>query len=67
MSVSTMTKQDWVELFVEVGLDEATMRRWHAGFERRWPEDHQRFLEWLNITPGEIQQIRRRAQEARLG
>ena len=31
-------KDAWVEMFRAVGLDEATMGRWHHEFEARWPE-----------------------------
>ena len=51
-------KKEWVELFEEIGLDDPTMRRWHAGFERRWPDAHQNFLEWLGIAGAEINHIR---------
>jgi len=51
-------KQHWVELFREIGLDEPTMQRWHAAFERRWPETHQGFLEWLGEPQPQIERIR---------
>jgi hypothetical protein len=47
MSASTMTKGQWVALFDDIGLDPATMRRWHQCFEARFPNQHQAFLEWL--------------------
>lgn len=47
MSASTMTKDQWVALFDDTGLDAATMRRWHQCFEARFPDQHQAFLEWL--------------------
>lgn len=53
-----MTKTAWVEMFREVGLTEAQMQQWHKVFEQRHPEEHQAFLEWLQITPTEIAQIR---------
>ncbi len=51
-------KQQWIDLFREAGLDDATMARWHAAFEARWPEAHQRFLEWLRVPPEDIVRIR---------
>jgi hypothetical protein len=45
-------------MFQALGLDEAAMVRWHTLFESRYPEGHQAFLEWLNITPQEIAAIR---------
>ncbi len=53
-----MNKEKWVLLFREIGLDEATMTRWHHQFEARYPEGHQSFLEWLNISNTEINRIR---------
>lgn len=53
-----MNKENWVQLFQEIGLDEATMTRWHQLFETRFPEGHQAFLEWLNIPAEEIGRIR---------
>ena len=58
----TMNKQmnvnDWVALFQATGLDQAQMEKWHRLFESRHPADHQRFLEWLGVTPEEISRIR---------
>lgn len=45
-------------MFQELGLTEAQMRQWHALFEQRHPAQHQAFLEWLQIQPQEIAQIR---------
>ncbi|AGA89328.1 hypothetical protein Thimo_0470 [Thioflavicoccus mobilis 8321] len=58
MSDPMMTKQDWIALFRENGLDEATMTRWHRLFEARHPAAHQSFLEWLGIPADEIRTIR---------
>ena len=53
-----MDKDKWVLLFKEIGLDEATMVKWHREFESRYPDGHQSFLEWLNIPSDEIGRIR---------
>lgn len=58
MNKDRMNKEKWVLLFKEIGLDEATMTKWHREFEKRFPEGHQAFLEWLNIGANEIRQIR---------
>ena len=58
MSNDVMTKEKWVLLFKEIGLDEATMTQWHHEFEARYPDGHQSFLEWLNIDENEIRRIR---------
>jgi hypothetical protein len=58
MSNKVMNKENWVLLFREIGLNEATMKQWHRAFEARFPEGHQSFLEWLNIEENEIRRIR---------
>ncbi len=58
MSNANMSKEKWVGLFREIGLDEETMVLWHRAFETRYPEGHQSFLEWLNISQDEISRIR---------
>ena len=57
-------KEQWVEMFREIGLDEATMRRWHAVFEKRFPDSHHGFLEWLAIPAAEIDRIREQSRGA---
>ena len=58
MSNELMNKEKWVLLFREIGLDDATMIRWHREFETRYPDGHQSFLEWLGISSDEIKVIR---------
>jgi hypothetical protein len=58
MSKEYMDKEKWVLLFKEIGLDEATMVKWHQAFETRHPNGHQSFLEWLRIPGNEISRIR---------
>ncbi len=59
-----VSKDQWVELFRETGLTEADMDRWHRTFEKRYPEGHAGFLEWLGLLPEEIDAIRRRYQQS---
>ena len=49
-------------MFQELGLTEAQMHQWYALFEQRHPAQHQAFLEWLQIQPQEIAQIRALSQ-----
>jgi hypothetical protein len=53
-----MTKDQWVALFHDIGLNAPTMRRWHQCFEARSPDQHLAFLEWLGIPAEEIRRIR---------
>ncbi len=58
MSDEIMNKEKWVLLFRAIGMDDATMTKWHREFEARFPSGHQSFLEWLNISKDEINSIR---------
>jgi hypothetical protein len=58
MNTKSFGKDAWIEMFHAIGLDEAKMGRWHHEFERRWPDDHERFLGWLGLPPSEIARIR---------
>ena len=64
MNDAKMNRERWVEVFVATGLDEKTMQHWHAEFERRYPEGHQAFLEWINLPAGEIVRLRQLSQAA---
>ena len=57
-----VTKDEWVALFDEIGLDDAKKMQWHKLFEARHPEGHQGFLEWLGIPRKEIDEIRARCR-----
>jgi len=59
MSSGTMTTEQWKEIFSAVGLSPADMKQWHDTFERLYPEKHQQFLEWLNCSPEQIDNVRK--------
>ncbi len=50
--------KEWTAMFREIGLNRAQMEQWHQVFEARHPDGHQRFLEWLGLTPRRIERIR---------
>ncbi|MEJ2622766.1 MAG: hypothetical protein P8163_21765 [Candidatus Thiodiazotropha sp.] len=58
MKSKNVDKEQWITLFRDIGLDEATMQKWHQMFESRNPDGHQEFLEWLGISSNEISEIR---------
>jgi len=58
MKSNHVSKELWVAMFRDIELDDATMVKWHQAFERRNPEGHQEFLEWLGIPSNEITEIR---------
>lgn len=51
-------KQKWVAIMQAAGFSEADMKRWHSEFEKSAPEEHQQFLQYLNIPAAEIETIR---------
>ena len=53
-----VTKEEWVAMYRDIGLDRSKMEQWHRLFESRHPEGHQAVLEWLRIPPKEIAEIR---------
>ncbi len=53
-----VTKEEWVAMYREIGLDRRKMKQWHKLFESRHPDGHQSFLEWLGISKKEIDEIR---------
>ena len=44
-----VSKDEWVAMFEEVGLDSPKRMQWHKLFEARHPDGHQGFLERLGI------------------
>ncbi len=56
--MSKVTVEQWIELFREIGLQEADMTKWHRLFEAKNPVGHQSFLEWLGLDEKRIQEIR---------
>ncbi len=56
--MGTMNVKSWVEVFEASGIDKPAQHRWHAEFERRYPEGHQSFLEWLGLDAERIRKIR---------
>ncbi len=62
--VTVIDKATWVALLAASGMSEEDMMRWHAGFERTSPAEHQRFLELLGLADEEIAAIRAGAAAA---
>ncbi len=54
----SMTKDGWVEIMRSAGLSDDDMHNWHRQFEQSRPDEHQTFLESLNIDTEEIARIR---------
>ena len=57
--VGPLNKEAWIDLLTASGFSDGDMHRWHREFERRSPDKHQKFLEFLAIPSEEISAIRR--------
>ncbi len=57
-----VTVDQWVNMFEQIGLDDAAMSRWHRNFESLYPGAHQSFLEWLGLPPEEVEKIRKKSR-----
>ena len=57
-SIPMVTKEKWVAVMKAAGFSDDDMRRWHAEFEKGAPDEHQEFLEFLQIPPDETSRIR---------
>jgi hypothetical protein len=58
-----ISKDDWVDMFREVGLSDEAMKKWHHLFETRHPDGHAGFLNWLGIASDEINKIRANSRQ----
>ena len=58
MNEAHVTVDEWVDMFRTIGLDDDAMHRWHNEFERRHPQGHQSFLEWLGLPAERVAEIR---------
>ncbi len=67
MPEANVTVEQWVELFRAIGLTEPDMHKWHVEFERRYPDGHQGFLEWLQLPAERIAGIRRKSAPGSTG
>ncbi len=56
--MGTVTVEEWIDLFREVGLTDEDMKKWHQVFEARNPEGHLSFLQWLGLSEERIKKVR---------
>jgi len=61
--METITKDEFVSVLNDAGISDAQKQRLHAAFEKRFPEAHQRFLEYLGISAELVAQIRSRSRD----
>ena len=58
-----LTKQRWIEILRESGMNDQDMLNWHNRFEQMEPLGHLKFLQSLNISDVEIERIRVRSRK----
>ncbi|WHH61774.1 MerR family transcriptional regulator [Petroclostridium sp. X23] len=63
LQTSLIEKENFVDILKTIGLKEEEMDKLHAEFERRYPKEHQTFLEFLGISVDEIRLIREYSQK----
>ncbi|MBK8477858.1 MAG: hypothetical protein IPL39_16600 [Opitutaceae bacterium] len=57
-----VTKDQFIAVLDEAGITAEQKARLHAAFEKRYPEAHQSFLEWLGFPADAIRDIRVRSR-----
>lgn len=61
--MKNVTKNQFVALLEDAGVSAAQRQKLHALFERRHPEAHQGFLEFLGVPAAEVLAIRERSRQ----
>jgi DNA-binding transcriptional MerR regulator len=54
----SLSKEVWLGILENAGINNDSALKWHMDFEQQSPEQHQKFLLALGFTPDEIQKIR---------
>ena len=62
--MKTITKDQFVAVLNEAGVTEEQKARLHAAFEKRYPDAHQSFLEFLGLPADTVRDIRTRRRTA---
>lgn len=56
--MSSFSKEQFVTVLNDAGITDEQKRGLHVAFEKRYPQAHQSFLEWLSLSADEIRQVR---------
>ncbi len=62
--MTNVTKDQFVGLLNEAGINDEQKQRLHVAFEKRHPEAHQSFLEWLGLPADTVKAIREHSRTA---
>ena len=57
-------KEQFIAVLADAGITEEQKARLHAAFEKRYPEAHQRFLEFLGFPAEAVRDIRAASRKA---
>ncbi len=60
---NNVTVSEWESMFEAIGLSDVSMHQWHEVFEKRHPQGHHGFLDWLGVPESEIERIRIASRE----
>jgi MerR family transcriptional regulator, thiopeptide resistance regulator len=58
--MKTLTIEEFVAILEAAGVHAGLRAKFHQEFERKSPEAHQAFLQWLGATPEHAESIRQR-------
>ena len=62
--MNNVTKDQFAALLTEAGITDSQKAQLHAAFEKRYPEAHQSFLEWLGLPAAAFRDIRSHSRTA---
>ncbi len=62
--MKNVTKDQFIAVLNDAGVTEEQKARLHAAFEKRYPDAHQSFLEWLGFPADAVRDIRARSRTA---
>lgn len=63
-TMKNVTKDQFISLLDEAGINDEQKQRLHAAFEKQHPEAHQAFLEWLGLPSETVREIREHSRAA---
>jgi len=49
---------NWLAILRDAGIEQHTMKKWHALFEKSAPSQHEQFLTLIGLTEEEINRLR---------
>lgn len=62
--MQNVTREQFLAVLADAGVTEEQKARLHTAFEKKYPEAHQTFLEWLGFPAAAVRDIRTRSRAA---